>query len=125
MVEVASAVVAAAVEVAAALIAPTRVIARETIWWWPEIAPLTLRPGTVFRDIQTQCASGYFTPMELLDRLRGVLFRCEPNECKAPGAAGFAVFWNVNVNDLADFSKELAQLFVRCAKVEVPYEYLT
>ena len=124
MVEVASAIVAAAVEVAAALIAPTRVVARETIWRWSKIAPLTLRPGTVFRDIQTQCASGYFTPMELLDRLRGVLFRCEPNECKAPGAAGFAVFWNVNVNDLADFTEDFAKLFVGRGKVEVPYEYL-
>jgi hypothetical protein len=63
--------------------------------------------------------------MKLLDRLGGVLFCCEPNKCKAPGAAGFAVLWNVNVNYLADFSEELTKLFVGCGKVEVPYEYLT
>jgi hypothetical protein len=63
--------------------------------------------------------------MELLDRLRGVLLSSKPNECKAPWAARFAVFWNVNVNDLADLSKERAKLFVCRAKVEVPYEYLT
>jgi hypothetical protein len=62
--------------------------------------------------------------VKLFDGLRGVLFRCEPDECKAPGAAGFAVLWNVNINDLADFSEELTQLLVGRGKVEVPYEYL-
>jgi len=45
--------------------------------------------------------------VKLFDGLRGVLFRCEPDECEPPGAAGFAVLWNVNVNDLTDFSEEL------------------
>ena len=62
--------------------------------------------------------------MKLFDGLRGVLFRCEPDEREPPGAAGFPVLWNVNINDLADFSEELAQLFVGRGKVEVPYEYL-
>jgi hypothetical protein len=30
----------------------------------------------------------------------------------------------VNVNDLADFTEQLAQLLVGRGKVEVPYEYL-
>jgi hypothetical protein len=62
--------------------------------------------------------------VKLFDGLRGVLFCCEPDECEPPGAAGLAVLWNVNVNDLADFSEELTQLLVGRGKVEVPYEYL-
>ncbi|MDH3653523.1 MAG: hypothetical protein OEN21_04595 [Myxococcales bacterium] len=62
--------------------------------------------------------------MKLLDGFRGVLFRCESNKCEPPGAAGFAVLWNVNVNDLTDLSEELTQLLVGRGKVEVPYEYL-
>ena len=63
--------------------------------------------------------------MELLDRLGRVLLSCEPNECEASGASAFPVLWNVNVNDLTDFSEELTKLLVRRAEVEVPYEYLT
>ena len=63
--------------------------------------------------------------MELLDRLGRVLLSCEPNKCEAPGASAFPVLWNVNVNDLTDFSEELTKLLVRRAEVEVPYEYLT
>lgn len=62
--------------------------------------------------------------MELLDCLSGVLFCCEPDECEPPGAAGFSVLWNVNINYLADLSEELTQLLVGRCKVEVPYEYL-
>jgi len=57
--------------------------------------------------------------------LGGVLFSRKPHESKAPWAAAFTVFWNVNVNDFADLSEELAKLFVCRTKVEVPYEYLT
>ncbi|HET6418492.1 MAG TPA: hypothetical protein VFG22_19500 [Polyangiales bacterium] len=62
--------------------------------------------------------------MELLDRLGGMLFSSKADECKTPRAAGFAVLWNVNVNYLADLSKEITQLLVGRGKVEVPYEYL-
>jgi hypothetical protein len=63
--------------------------------------------------------------VELLDRLRGVLFSCEPNECEASGASAFTVLWNVNVNDLTDLSEELTELLICGGEVEVPYEYLT
>jgi hypothetical protein len=63
--------------------------------------------------------------VELLDGLSGVLFSREPDECEAPGAPALTVLWNVNVNDLADLSKELTQLLVCRREVEVPYEYLT
>ena len=63
--------------------------------------------------------------MELLDRLGGMLVGCKADECETPRAAGFAVLWNVNINDLADFPEELTQLLVGRGKVEVPYEYLT
>jgi len=62
--------------------------------------------------------------VELLDCLLGVVFFREPNEREAPGATRFAVLGNVNVNDLADFTKDFTKLFVRRGKVEVPYEYL-
>jgi len=62
--------------------------------------------------------------MELLDCLSCVLFSRKPNECETPGAAGFSVLWNVNINYLADLSEELTQLLVGRCKVEVPYEYL-
>jgi hypothetical protein len=62
--------------------------------------------------------------VELLDRLRSMLFSSEADECEPPRAAGFAVLWNVNVNYLADLSKEITQLLVGRGKVEVPYEYL-
>jgi len=63
--------------------------------------------------------------VELLDRLRGVLFSCEPNECEASGTSTFTVLWNVNVNDLTDLSEELTKLLICGGEVEVPYEYLT
>jgi glycine cleavage system regulatory protein len=63
--------------------------------------------------------------VELLDRLGGVLFCGEPNECEASGASAFTVLWNVNVNDLTDLTEELTKLLVRRGEVEVPYEYLT
>jgi hypothetical protein len=62
--------------------------------------------------------------VKLFDGLLGVLFRCKSDECEPPRAARFAVLWNVNVNDLTDFSEELTQLLVGRGKVEVPYEYL-
>jgi hypothetical protein len=63
--------------------------------------------------------------MEFLDRLSGMLFGCEPNECEAPGTSAFTVLWNVNVNDLTDLSEELTKLLICGGEVEVPYEYLT
>jgi hypothetical protein len=63
--------------------------------------------------------------VELLDRLRGVLFSCEPNEGEAPGASAFTVLWNVNINDLTDLTEELTKLLICGGEVEVPYEYLT
>jgi hypothetical protein len=45
--------------------------------------------------------------VELLDRLSGMLFGSEPNECEASRASAFAILWNVNVNDLTDLSEEL------------------
>ena len=62
--------------------------------------------------------------MELLNRLGGMLLSSKADECETPRAAGFAVLWNVNVNYLADLSKEITQLLVGRGKVEVPYEYL-
>jgi hypothetical protein len=90
----------------------------------PKITPLTWRAGPVLRDIEPQCTPRYLAPMELLNRLLGVLFSSEPDESKASGAARFAVLWNVDVHDLANLTKELAKLLVRRGKVEVPYEYL-
>ncbi|MGB5415567.1 MAG: hypothetical protein WBN01_13060, partial [Polyangiales bacterium] len=89
-----------------------------------EITALAGRPWPVFRDIEPQITPSDFATVKLFDGLRGVLFCCEPDECEPPGAAGLAVLWNVNVNDLADFSEELTQLLVGRGKVEVPYEYL-
>jgi hypothetical protein len=63
--------------------------------------------------------------VELLDRLRGVLFSSEPNECEPSRPPTFAVLWNVNINDLTDFTEELTKLLVGGGEVEVPYEYLT
>ena len=63
--------------------------------------------------------------MEFLDRLSGMLFSREPNECEAPGTSAFTVLWNVNVNDLTDLSEELTKLLICGGEVEVPYEYLT
>jgi hypothetical protein len=62
--------------------------------------------------------------VKLLDGLLRVFICCEPDECESPRAAGLAVLWNVNVNDLSDLSEELTQLLVGRGKVEVPYEYL-
>jgi len=115
-------VASAAAVVAASPITPTVVVA---IRWRPEIALLARGPGAVFSDIEPQFAASDFVPVELLDRLGGVLFSCEPNECEAPGAPAFTVLWNVNVNDLTDLSEELTKLLVCRAEVEVPYEYLT
>jgi hypothetical protein len=53
-----------------------------------------------------------------------VLFGSEADECETSRAARFAVLWNVNVNYLADFSEQIAQILVGRRKVEVPYEYL-
>jgi len=118
---IATAVIAAtAVKVASAAL-----LAEAIRWWPPEVAPLTRSPRAVFSDIEPQFAATYFASVKLLDRLGGVLFSRKPHEGKAPWAAAFAVFWNVNVNDFADFSEELTKLFVCRAKVEVPYEYLT
>lgn len=89
-----------------------------------EITPLARRTGPILRYIQADLASTDFTSVELLDRLRSMLFSSEADECKPPRAAGFAVLWNVNVNYLADLSKEITQLLVGRGKVEVPYEYL-
>ena len=100
-------------------------IAKAVRWWPAEVAPLTRGPRAVLSDIEPQFAATYFASVELFDRLGSVLFSRKPNEGKAPGAAGFTVFWNVNVNDFADLSEELAKLLVCRAKVEVPYEYLT
>jgi hypothetical protein len=115
------ATVAAAV-VAASAITPTVVGA---VRWWPEIALLAWGPGAVFSDIEAQFAASDFVPVEFLYRLGGVLFSCEPNEREAPGASAFTVLWNVNVNDLTDFSEELTKLLIAGGEVEVPYEYLT
>jgi len=93
-----------AVEVATAWVTTAIVAVR---WWAAEIAPLTRRPGPVFRDIQAQFAPTDFASVELLDCFSRVLFSCEPDECEPPGAARFAVLWNVNVNYLADLSEEL------------------
>jgi hypothetical protein len=111
--------------VAASAIAPTVVVACVGIRWWSEIALLARGPGAVFSDIEPQFAASDFVPVELLDRLGGVLFSCEPNECEPPGAPALTVLWNVNVNDLTDLSEELTKLLVCRAEVEVPYEYLT
>ena len=89
-----------------------------------EVSALPGRTRAVFRDIEAQCAAPDLAPMELLDGLLGVFFSTEADEGKTPGTAGFAVFWNVNVHHLANFTKELTKLLVRRGKVEVPYEYL-
>jgi len=62
--------------------------------------------------------------VDLLDRLGGVLFCSEPNECEASGASALAVLGNVNVNDLTDLTEELTKLLVGRGEVEVPDEYL-
>jgi hypothetical protein len=89
-----------------------------------KVSALPGRARAVFRDIEAQCAAPDLAPMELLDGLLGVFFRTEADEGKTPWTPGFAVFWNVNVHHLADFTKELTKLLVRRGEVEVPYEYL-
>jgi hypothetical protein len=89
-----------------------------------EIAPLARGARAVFGDVEAQRAPADRTPVELLNCLLGVVFFGEPNECEAPRATRFAVLWNVNVNDLTDFTEDFAKLFVGRGKVEVPYEYL-
>lgn len=117
----ATVVTSTAIEIATARVAAATV----TVGWRAsEITSLTRRPWAVFSDIEPQITTPDFATVKLLDGLCGVLFCCEPDECEPPGAAGFAVLWNVNVNDLADFSEELTQLLVGRGKVEVPYEYL-
>jgi len=116
-----SVVTAAAIEVAATGFAT----AIETVRWrTAEITLLAGRAGPILRDIEADLASTDFTSVELLDRLGRMLFSSEAHECETPRAAGFAVLWNVNVNYLADLSKEITQLLVGRGKVEVPYEYL-
>jgi len=111
--------------VAAAAIAATVVVAREAIRWGAEIALLARGPGTVFSDIEPQFTATDFASVKLLDRLGGVFFCSEPNECEASRASTLTVLGNVNVNDLTDLTEELTKLLVRRGEVEVPYEYLT
>ncbi len=94
------------------------------VGWRPEIRARAGSTRAVFGNVEPQCASAYFAPVELLDRFGRVLLSRESNECEAPGASAFAILWNVNVNDLADLSEERAKLFVCRAEIEVPYEYL-
>jgi hypothetical protein len=108
--------------VAASAIAATVVVA---IRRWAEVAILARGPGTVFGDIEPQFTATDFASVKLLDRLGGVLFCSEPNECEASRASTLAVLGNVNVNDLTDLTEELTKLLVRRGEVEVPYEYLT
>jgi len=117
----ATVVTAAAIEISTARVATAIEAVRRRA---TEIAPLTRGPGPVLRNIQTQVATTDFASVELLDCLGGMLFSCEPDECEPPRAAGLAVLGNVNINYLADLSKELTQLFVGRCEVEVPYEYL-
>ena len=122
-VEVVSGEVVAAVTIAA-WVASTEVVASSVGRRPAEITPLAGRTGPVFRNIQAQRAPCELAPMELLNGLLGVLFRGKPDESKASGAACFPVLWNVNVHDLTNLTEELAKLFVRRGKVQVPYEYL-
>ena len=95
-----------------------------SVGWRPEIRARGGSAPAVFGNVEPQCASAYFAPVELLDRFGRVLFSRKSNECEASGASAFAILWNVNVNYLADLSKEITQLLVGRGKVEVPYEYL-
>ena len=113
---VAPATIEITTRVAAAIVAVRRRAA--------EITALTRGPWTVFRDIEPQITTTDFTTVELLDGLLRVLICCESDECEPPRAARFTVLWDVNVNNLSDFSEELTQLLVGRGKVEVPYEYL-
>jgi len=63
--------------------------------------------------------------VELFDRLGRMFFGSEADECKAAGTARFPIFGDVNINHLADFTKELPKLLIGRGKVEVPDEYLT
>ncbi len=82
------------------------------------------RSRAVLRDVEPQGSTCDLAAMELLYGLLRVLFSGEANEGKAPRAPGFAVFWNVDIDDLTDFTEQLAKLRVRRGEVEVPYEYL-
>ena len=89
-----------------------------------EIAPLARGTWSVFRDVEAQRAPSDRASMELLNCLLRLFLFGEPNEREASRATRFAVLWNVNINDLADFTEDFAKLFVGRGKVEVPYEYL-
>ena len=104
---------------AAAEIVPTSVRRRPA-----EVSALPGRARAVFRDIEAQSAPPDLASVELLDCLLGVFLGAKADERKTPGTAGFAVFWNMNVHHLANFTEELTKLLVRRGKVEVPYEYL-
>jgi hypothetical protein len=83
------------------------VVRRGAVHGGTEIASRTGRARTVLRDVEPQRTSGDLASMELLNRLLGMFFGCKPHEREAPGAARLAVFWNVNIHYLADFTEEL------------------
>lgn len=91
---------------------------------WCEVAPWAGGTGSILGYVQANRSSGNLAPVEVLDCLRRLIFLRETHERKAPGAAGFPIFGDVNVHDLADFTEELPQLCIRGGEVEVPDEYL-
>ena len=97
---------------------------RESVASRFEISAWTRRARAILCDIQAQGASADFPPMQLFDRLLGVVLGCKPDEREASRPSRFAVFRNVHVHDLPNFSEQLTKLFVRRCEVEVPYEYL-
>ncbi|MGB8332790.1 MAG: hypothetical protein WCE62_21880 [Polyangiales bacterium] len=107
-VERATVATTAATVVASALVAAIVIAMCEAVGRRAEIARLTRRPGTVFRDVQTQLAPAELATVKLLDRLSRVLFIRESNECESSRAPALTVLWDVNVNDLTDLTEELA-----------------
>jgi len=46
--------------------------------------------------------------VDFLHCFGGVLLGCESNERESSGPPGFAILWDMNIYDFADFSEELA-----------------
>jgi hypothetical protein len=116
--------VVGSIAVASGVSASTEIIAPSARRRPAEVSAWPGRTRAVFRDIEAQCTAPDLAPVELLDCLLGMFFSAKADEGETPGTACFAVFWNMNVHHLANFTKELTKLLVRRGKVEVPYEYL-
>jgi len=79
----------------------------------------------ILGDVQPQRTAGDLSSVNLLHCLGGVFRSGESDERESTRPTGFAILGNVNIHYFTDFAKQLPQLLIGRAVVEVPYEYLT